>query len=307
MSEQSNIEWTDASWNVVTGCTRVSEGCRHCYAERLTATRLRENPRYAGLAVLNGDGDARWTSEVRCHDDLLDVPLRWRNPRRVFVCSMSDLFHPDVPFEFIDKVFAVMALCPQHTFQVLTKRPERMAEYHHDRDWGDAANSITNNLIRRLDGALYFGGEIIPPLPNVWLGTSVEDQPNADERIPHLLKCPATVRFLSVEPLLGPVDLHDAFYRPRLGPNDPYKRLQDIILIHWVIVGGESGPGARPMDPAWARSIRDQCVAAGVPFFFKQWGQWMPRGNQMRSVGKYAAGRVLDGRTWDEMPQGAVA
>ena len=231
MSGQSKIEWTDATWNPVTGCTKVSPGCKHCYAERITK---------------------RWGgdfSKVTLHPDRLDAPLHWRKPRMVFVNSMSDLFHEDVPDYFIDDVFDVCAVAANHTFQILTKRPERMMRYCQDDD-----RSI---------------------LHNVWLGVSVEDQQRADERIPHLLQTPAAVRFLSVEPMLGPVALS-----AWLGS------------IDWVICGGESGPGARPMDQGWARILRDQCVHAGVPFFFKQWG----------GVKKKRTGRVLDGRTWDEMP-----
>jgi protein gp37 len=247
MATKSTIEWTQTTWNPVTGCTRVSEGCRHCYAERLTATRLAHLDKYAGLARMNPrSGEARWTGQIRCHEDLLDEPYRWRSPRLVFVNSMSDLFHDDVPLDFILKVFRVMNECPRHTFQVLTKRPAIAAKYSPVLKWTD----------------------------NIWMGTSVENM-LVSHRIADLREAKARVRFLSLEPLLGPF--------PRL----PLKG------IHWVIVGGESGPGARPMDTAWARQIRDRCVGEGVPFFFKQWG----------GVSKKAAGRLLDGRKWDEMPQ----
>ncbi|MDI9379758.1 MAG: phage Gp37/Gp68 family protein [Verrucomicrobiota bacterium] len=234
----TNIEWTDATWNPVTGCTKVSQGCKHCYAERM-ATRL------AGRYGYSADQPFR----VTLRGSKLEQPFHWREPRMVFVCSMGDLFHDDVPDGFIDRVFGVIRKCPQHTFQILTKRPHGMCEY---------ALSLS---YRR-------------PPSNVWLGTSVENQDAADSRIHHLLNTPAAVRFLSLEPLLGPL--------PGL----------NLEGIHWVIVGGESGPGARPMHPEWARDIRDQCVAAGVPFFFKQWG----------GVNKKRAGRLLDGREWNEMP-----
>lgn len=287
----------------------MSEGCRNCYAERLTATRFTKSQKYAGLAVLQG-GEAHWTNQVRLHEDVLPEPLHWRRPRRIFVCSMSDLFHKDVPFEFVDRVFSVMALCPQHTFQVLTKRPERMAEYLGSRSksakfWIDACP--TGRTLRwEHPGECH--SLVRFPLRNVRLGTSCENQAAADKRIPHLLRCPAAVRFLSCEPLLGPIDL-SAFmggeYATPMGSEPNYN-----FGIHQVIVGGESGPGARPMHPDWARSIRDQCVAAGVPFFFKQWGEWHPdhshSGRQsffcVYRAGKKAAGRVLDGRTWDEEP-----
>jgi protein gp37 len=234
MGDKSAIEWTDATWNPVTGCTKISPGCKHCYAERL-AVRLRAmgNPRYQ-----NG-------FRVTLHPDQVTLPLRWSEPRRIFVNSMSDLFHAAVPEPFIRRVFDVMAEADRHVFQVLTKRAARLAE-----------------LAPRL-----------PWPPNVWQGVSVEGA-RYTSRIAHLRTVPAVVRFLSVEPLLGLI--------PAL-PLDG---------IHWVIVGGESGPRHRPVDPAWVQAIRDQCILAGVPFFFKQWGGRTPK----------SGGRQLDGRTWDEMP-----
>jgi protein gp37 len=253
------IEWTDTTWNPVTGCDRVSPGCDNCYAMTL-AKRLKG----MGQANYQHDGDPRTSGPgfgLTLHPDALDKPLHWRKPRRVFVNSMSDLFHPDVPVDFIADVWAVMQATPQHTYQILTKRPQRMARV--------VANNIEWN-----------------PLPNVWLGTSVENQRYADLRIPHLLATPAAVRFLSIEPLLGSVNLHDVF-----APLDIHARWS-LHDIDWCIVGGESGRGARPMDPEWARSLRDQCEAAAVPFFFKQWGGRTPK----------AGGRDLDGRTWSEYP-----
>lgn len=312
MSESSAIEWTDATWNPVTGCTRVSAGCQNCYAERLTATRLAHQPRYAGLATMV-NGEARWSNEIRLHEDLLDQPLRWCKPRRIFVCSTGDLFHPKVPFEFIDKVFAVMALADRHTFQVLTKRPERIAEYLADLD--QVESRLSDVLWRerwpmRSEQQVAAGRDRLDcgvPLPNLWLGTSVEDQAAADERIPNLLRCPAPVRFLSCEPLLGRIELpiiEDS--GEDMGPVErkewglPARMMGDIAegigpsRIHWVIVGGETGPGARPMELDWARSIRDQCQTAGVPFFLKQ----------IRGAKKKAPrDATLDGRTWDEMPR----
>lgn len=247
MSDRSAIEWTSATWNPTTGCDRVSPGCDHCYALTL-AKRLRAagNPRY------QHDGDPRTSGPgfgLALHPDKLDQPLRWRRSRLVFVNSMSDLFHQDVPEAFIRRVFDVMAQAGQHQFQVLTKRPGRMA-----------------SVVRRVQPE---------PLPNVWLGASVEDQRWARIRIPKLLETPAAVRFLSCEPLLGPVDLSTWLWR-----------------IDWIIVGGESGPGFRSMQASWARRLRDQSVLSGVPFFFKQWGGRTPK----------AGGRDLDGRTWDQMP-----
>lgn len=234
MAQASTIEWTEATWNPVTGCTKISPGCKFCYAERM-AYRLQAM----------GQNRYRNAFKLTLQPDALTAPLRWRAPRIIFVNSMSDLFHKDVPLEYIQRCFAVMQEASQHTFQVLTKRPERVAELNRDLPWPK----------------------------NLWMGTSVESADYLD-RIRSLQKISAKIRFLSVEPLLGPI--------PRL----PLRR------IHWVIVGGESGPGARPMRPEWVRDIRDQCIAKAVAFFFKQWG----------GVNKKRTGRTLDGRTWDEMP-----
>lgn len=277
----SKIEWTDATWNPVVGCSLASPGCTNCYAMR-TAWRLEwmavrhdtahstpgPTAQYLGTTKLTKAGPV-WTGTVNAApDDVLMKPLRWKKPRRIFVNSMSDLFHPAVPDAVIDRVFAVMALCPKHQFQVLTKRSDRMREYCTSRfgGWGEMHLA---DAIEALDGFKKDGGgEWGEPLPNVWLGVSVEDQARADERMPDLLATPAAVRWISAEPLLGPVDLkdfllcHDAA-PPCAGPSK-----------YWVVAGGESGPGARPMHPDWARSLRDQCAAAGVPFLFKQWGEW---------------------------------
>ena len=234
MAQSSSIEWTEATWNPVTGCTKISPGCRFCYAERM-AHRLEAmgQPRYA-------DG-----FRLTLQPDLVELPLKWKTPRVIFVNSMSDLFHKDVPTEYIQACFDVMNRASQHTFQILTKRPERALEISGDLPWPN----------------------------NVWLGTSVE---NADYawRSSTIAKTPAAIHFLSVEPLLGPI------------PKLPLKG------IEWVIVGGESGPGAREMKPEWVRPIRDKCIAMNIPFFFKQWG----------GVQKSRTGRILDGRTWDETP-----
>jgi protein gp37 len=239
MADRSKIEWTEATWNPVTGCSKVSAGCKNCYAERMAAR-------------LQAMGSARYRNgfRVTLHPDLLDLPRRWREPRLVFVNSMSDLFHEQVPKEFIQRVFATMRDCPQHTFQILTKRSARLRE-------------IAPNL---------------DCPPNVWMGVSVEDA-RVVERIADLQAVPAAVRFLSCEPLIGPLD------------NLP------LTGIHWVIVGGESGPGARPMRIEWIRSILGQCRRAKVPFFFKQWG----------GVRKDLTGRELNGRTYDEMPSSKPA
>ena len=234
MAQSSHIEWTDATWNPVTGCTKISPGCKNCYAHRM-AHRLYAmgQPRYR-----NG-------FDVTLHRDLLEQPLRWAQPRKIFVNSMSDLFHPGVPADFIQAVFDVMGQAYWHTFQILTKRSERLIELARQLPWHD----------------------------NIWMGVSVENR-DYTYRIDQLRRVPAAVRFLSVEPLLGPI--------PRL----------PLQGIDWVIVGGESGPRCRKIEPEWVRHIRDRCLAYGVPFFFKQWG----------GTRKKLSGRDLDSRTWDEMP-----
>ncbi|MBI4028009.1 MAG: phage Gp37/Gp68 family protein [Verrucomicrobia bacterium] len=235
MAANSSIEWTQATWNPVTGCSKVSAGCKNCYAERL-------------VARLQAMGNARYRNgfKVTLHPDLIELPKRWREPRLIFVNSMSDLFHEQVPVEFIQRVFASMNDSPQHTFQILTKRSARLRKLAGDLEW---------------------------PV-NVWMGVSVEDE-RVIHRVGDLQAVPAAVRFLSCEPLIGP--LHEL----------------SLAGIHWVIVGGESGPGARPMKIEWIRSIFRQCRAAKVPFFFKQWG----------GVRKDLTGRELNGRTYDEMPR----
>ena len=295
MSERSTIEWTEATWNPIAGCSLVSPGCTNCYAMRRVAPRLSANPatpHYAGT-VQSSKGGPVWTGKIGiAADAVLLKPLKWRRPRMIFVNSTSDLFHPDVPEAVIDRVFAVMALCPQHTFQVLTKRPERMREYLSSPATTDRVMLAGLRLIetgkspkaRELEGWRPHPW----PLPNVWLGTSVEDQQRADERIPHLLATPAAVRFISAEPLLGPIDVTGISYGGGVVVHALRGRRIDVFddswgereeyyaKLDWVIVGGESGSGARPMHPDWARSLRDQCAAAGVPFFCKQWGEWAP-------------------------------
>jgi protein gp37 len=286
MSDKTRIEWTDATWNPVTGCTKVSDGCKHCYAERewarIAAPRAKPN-RYTG----------RKFTDVREHGDILDQPLRWRRPRRIFVNSMSDLFHPDVSALFVADVFAVMAACPQHTFQVLTKRAGLMQALLDDPRFRAVAEESL---------ALYTDAPLIWPLPNVWLGVSVEDQATADQRIPLLIDTPTHRRWVSCEPLLGPVDLTAwaelGGFDTTLGISNPG--------LDWVVAGGESGPKARPMHPDWVRGLRDQCAAADVPFLFKQWGEWLPdeRDPEMwHKVGKKAAGRLLDGVLHDGYPR----
>ncbi len=341
MGDKSKIEWTDATWNPTVGCSVVSPGCTHCYAmkmaARLEAMAMAARPRWTPahrngqmLAHYMGttkrvNGNAVWTGKLAlAPDHILTAPLRWKRPRRIFVNSMSDLFHENVPDEWIDKVFATMALAPQHTFQVLTKRAERMHQYLRNEYWA-LEGRIFPHWVRF--GAERFGTAFMAPqtlqlpLPNVWLGVSAEDQKRADERIPHLLQTPAAVRFVSAEPLLGPMViapyLHDSDCRMITTTYDPCTCSEPReVHLDWVIVGGESGPNARPMHPHWARSLRGQCYEAGVPFFFKQWGQWhadalLFTDTQGRNpppnmkIGKHAAGRLLDSREHNEIPERA--
>jgi protein gp37 len=271
MSDKSKIEWTDASWPVVTGCTHVSPGCDNCYAARLTSGRLKHLPAYAGLAV-NG----RFTGEARCHPDRLDWPLKWRKPRRIFVADMGDLFHDGVPEEFIAAVFGVMARSPQHTFQVLTKRHGRMRSLLNNPDWAWSTQVDGVRHGFNPDGVELNPQDIPWPLPNVHLGVSAEDPKWAGIRVPALLATPAAVRFVSAEPLLGPVDLTwchgvNALWPDWAGGPGGGTGARHPLL-DWVIAGGESGPGARPMDLAWARSVVAQCQEAEVPVFVKQLG-----------------------------------
>lgn len=306
---KTKIEWTDKTWNPIRGCTAISEGCRFCYAAAVAARFSGPGLPYEGL--VNSEG--KWNGKIMQVENHLLDPMSWGQPAMCFVNSMSDLFHENVTTDWIDKIFAVMALSPQHTFQILTKRPQRMMDYFNSKSpqqdvWFEAKKK--NGEIVRHEVVMNW------PLPNVWQGVSIEDQPTADLRIPYLVKTNAAVRFISYEPMLAPVNI--------------VKWLPDL---HWVIAGGESGEGARPIHPTWARSIRDQCVAAKVAFFFKQWGAWgwWQGGYAMRSnsksnpstfvngdpdlraqnkdfdawmtrTGKKTAGRELDGQEWNQMP-----
>ncbi|MGE0768287.1 MAG: DUF5131 family protein [Hyphomicrobiaceae bacterium] len=299
MSDHSHIEWTDATWNPITGCSVVSPGCTNCYAMGLAGTRLKHHPSRAGLTH-EVNGRHVWTGEVRLNEQWLTQPLAWNRPRRIFVCAHGDLFHEGVPFTWIDRVFAVMALTPHHDYQVLTKRSARMRAYvcQAADEHSERAASIYREASALCVAHRLSRGIGLVPYDNVWLGVSAEDQRRADERIPDLLATPAAVRFVSAEPLLGPVDFGFVGDAP---PKIGYHRFDaltgralpwDGIIggvsvwatnkaaacaqLDWVIAGGESGPNARPMHPEWAREIRDQCRSAGVPFFFKQWGEWAP-------------------------------
>ncbi|MFI6758804.1 DUF5131 family protein [Micromonospora sp. NPDC050417] len=247
MADKSAIEWTEATWNPTTGCDKISAGCDNCYALTLS-----KRLKFMGSAKYQNDGNPITSGpgfDVTIHEDALDIPRRWREPRTVFVNSMSDLFHARVPLDYVRRVFDVMADTPRHTYQVLTKRAFRLAKLAPMLEWPT----------------------------NVWMGVSVESEDELS-RVDHLRTVPAAVRFISAEPLLGQLD--------NINLND----------IHWLIAGGESGQGARPVDPEWVRGLRDRCADAGTAFFFKQWGGRTPK----------AGGRLLDGRTWDEMPARAL-
>jgi protein gp37 len=327
MADKTKIAWTDATLNTAYGCTKVSPACQNCYAigavSRLVDFGHRD---LAGAVVHSTDGSkivTQWTGGIVLKSERMDQARRWKKPRRVFVNSLSDTFHDGIPDSHLDALWTTMAACPQHTFQILTKRPERMLSYIH------------GHLAR---GTTWREGLTGQPLPNVWLGVTVEDQEQADRRIPLLLATPAAVRFVSMEPLLGPVSLdllpggpdgnavRNALDGTLFYTDADYD--DDLPKLDWVIVGGESGPNARPMDPAWVRDLRDQCQAAGVPFFFKQWGEWAPHprkdnaagitilsptgfrvplagsseGPFWLKVGKKAAGDFLDGVQHHEWP-----
>jgi protein gp37 len=354
MSDGTSIEWTEATWNPITGCSVLTPGCTNCYAMKLAGTRLRNHSSRAGLTRDTKAGPV-WTGEVRFNEQWLDQPLRWSRPRMIFVAAHGDLFHESVPDEWIDRVFAVMALARQHTFQVLTKRAKRMRDYL--LDFGTLHRVAAHAFALTPDDRAPFRWN----RDHIWLGVSVEDQARADERVPLLLDTPAAVRWISAEPLLGPVDLVTCWGLPppdlpffqagtplctdplcaRGRPHYPRefgcrwgKEPKGPRRLDWVVAGGESGPGARPMHPVWVRSLRDQCAAAGVPFFFKQWGEHEPRelivddrpehwrrnpagfecwfldefGTadvppvRFSAVGKKRAGRLLDGVTHNAHP-----
>lgn len=299
MSGTSSIEWTDKSWNPVRGCSIVSPGCTNCYAMKFAHRFSGTGQAYEGLTMMTKGGPV-WTGKMRLIQDDLVEPITWVKPSRVFVNSMSDLFHEDLPFQYIADVFAVMACTTRHTYQVLTKRPARMLEFFNwlnltaPFQWPEQVQPTKvwpqwTPLRGKRGGYDNCGPRW--PLKNVWLGVSVEDQARADERIPLLLKTPAAVRWISAEPLLGPVSLLDGYVGkwPTACKVDdkgwcqkcqlePFNGLcdQDVERLDWVVAGGESGPGARPSHPDWFRKLRDECKLAGVPFFFKQWGGHLP-------------------------------
>lgn len=359
MADKTGIAWADATINPCAGCSPVSPACDHCYAARMAhrlAANIKIPPYFAGLT----DDAGKWTGKVNLHPHLMKQVLRWQKPRKIFVGSMTDLFHEAVPDEFLDQVFAYMALAPQHTFLLLTKRPERMRAFFERckaANWNNVRDAINHPS---LCGQGDRKGSLETPLPNVWLGVTIENQAMADARVPILLETPAAKRFVSIEPMLGEIALDDVDEKNWLNPEcwgdcacdslfgfDPGCRRNGgdgnlTRKLDWVICGGETGPGARPMHPDWIRSLRDQCGAAGVPFFFKQWGEWLPVDQDgapgpaakecslppskthwmgrsgkhrpagtgrrtedvlMLRVGKHAAGRLLDGQEWNEFPE----
>jgi protein gp37 len=352
MSDGTKIEWTDATWNIVTGCSVVSPGCTNCYAMRLAGTRLRHHFSREGLTDASKAGPV-WNGKTRVNWEWIDQPLNWGRPRSIFVCAHGDLFHDSVASHDIAQIYGVMIAAHHlrgHMFQVLTKRPARARALLTDAKFWEVANADAGALImdrvdpldRRLNDAratLDDYGPDAPP-PGIWLGVSVEDQQRANERIPDLMATPASVRWLSCEPLLDFISLEEAWHgesalnsecwgdcgwceagHPPMWNCQREGRQFDLGALQrsgldWVVAGGESGPNARPMDLEAARSLRDQCADAGVPFFFKQWGKWLPSG-QMTADGKVWAsdsghalhavksmtGRYLDGQLHDALPQ----
>lgn len=345
----SKIEWTGESWNPIVGCSLESPGCKNCYAMSMAArlALMGNAPVYEGLTKKAKTG-AVWTGKLALSETALLKPLKRKKSQTYFVNSMGDLFHEECPDEWIDRVFATMALSPQHTFQVLTKRAGRMREYF-DRcrwhKWAAIGRAMDANRWAKLPKI--YGGDRTP-MPNVWLGVSVEDQKRADDRIPDLLATPAAVRWISAEPLLGPIDLrclhHDGITNiDALAGRHGLAFGHECKKLDWIVVGGESGKRARPMHPDWARSLRDQCAATDVPFFFKQWGAWqsildrdaddpdwrhdaiyrrVKNGERVRTlnlegghgfhgervhvierVGKKRAGRLLDGAEFNGIPK----
>lgn len=315
----TKIEWCDKTWSPITGCSKISEGCANCYAERMAK-------RLAGRCGYPKENPFK----VTIHKNKFLEPMDWKKPQKIFVCSMADLFHPEVPFEIINKIWTIMNFGRKHTFLILTKRPIRMLEFFKGRHHSWNASE---------------GPDFAPP--HIWLGVSIENQARSDERIPILVQIPAARYFVSCEPILGPINLHKYLGGSMTGrPDDLIAEQWGKQGLGWVIAGGESGPGARPCHPDWIRSLRDQCQVAGVPFFFKGWGAWAPMNNedfaflgeyrlgvrpgdicisengeffeagrryvcfpnesdgcQMRKIGKKKAGRLLEGREWNEFPE----
>lgn len=354
MGVTTSIGWTNSTWNAIRGCNRVSPGCENCYAETVAHRFGGPGQPYEGLIVVGENGNYRWNGVIKTVPNHLLDPMRWKKPRMIFVNSMSDLFHERLSFEEISQIFAVMALCPQHIFQILTKRADRMREYvdyitkrHVGRELmasylyaqdSPIANMARMNFKEPDLTRIYHGiwdGRIFP-LPNVWLGISIENQKYANERIPHLLQTPAAKRWISAEPLLGPINFYECSDTWFQHGYKPWENTPVLRGIDWVVVGGESGPGARPMHPEWAREIHDVCSKTDTPFFFKQWGaftiayegpnpetaiknkntQWLNyaggcgfHGDKvvlMERVGKKNSGNLLDGNVYEQYPKNHI-
>jgi protein gp37 len=314
------------TWNPIIGCSKVSAGCENCYAERM-AVRLSgiEKTAYYSMVTCRTAHTlpTAWTGRTELIQSQLTKPMKWKKPRVVFVCSMGDLFHENTSFEDIDQIFATMASCQQHIFILLTKRAGKMHQWFNWKDTSWKNEGMQGNERIRYYAWMNHGKEIEYedwkwPLPNVWLGVTAENQETANERLPYLIKIPAAIKLVSVEPMLGPLNI--SMWMATGWTEPPY---DDVI--NWVICGGESGPGSRPMHPDWVRSLRYQCKEAEVPFFFKQWGEWMPMdqvndeqffaskeskevgygytSNTVFKVGKKAAGNLLDGERWEQYPE----
>ncbi|MBP2560812.1 protein gp37 [Neorhizobium galegae] len=321
MADGSKIEWTDATWNPITGCKVVSPGCTDCYAMKLAGTRLKHIPSRKGLTIDTKAGPV-WTGEVRFNEEWLLQPLTWKRPRMIFVVAHGDLFSENVPDEWIDKIFAVMALAPQHIFQVLTKRPDRMRAYL-TRPAGDGKQDVRNHLAWEVTGQIMnawhpnwksedingphrsraIGAFSKWPLPNVWLGISAEDQPRAEERVPPLLDTPAALHWISAEPLLGLIELHKlrhgAGWMDAIAGYDDHNSRYGAVTrrrLGWIVAGGESGRRARSAHPQWVRSLRDQAASASIPFLFKQWGNWAPSSPDQAAGNLHSGWVALSGR-----------
>jgi len=327
----SKIEWTDKTWNPVIGCSKISEGCENCYAEKMafrltnmlknTKNHISNEINTSCIAYSSIIENGKWNGKTALRKDKLQEPSKWKKPCKIFVCDMGDLFHESVPFQWIDKIFTVCACNPHHIFQLLTKRPERALKYFNwkEPDWA-------NEGMREDDGVKIPFKDWKWPLDNVWIGVTVENQEQSEIRIPLLSKIPVRIKYISCEPLLGPIDLSEIIYEGQ--------KIYPLKFINWVIAGGESGPGSRPMHPDWVRSLQDQCEATNIPFFFKQWGEYRPFEKMSKpnfyidsatnkinfivdgkwldyplitncmflKIGKKKAGRLLDGIIYNEFP-----
>ena len=329
----SKIEWTNETWNPVIGCSKISEGCENCYAEKMAfrLAHMEWSNDYRKLNYCNVicPDTKKWTGKTQFVKEAITKPLEWKKPRKIFVCSMGDLFHETISFESIDMLMAIITCSPQHTFQILTKRPERMLEYFTQdkrkliEGWEDASYEIgISDKNGEPDGAacyIYNRSQDEWPLKNIWLGVTCENQQRTNERLPVLLKIPAAKKFISCEPLLGDIDFYKFSSSLPSDKNHPWRNEAILFGIDWLIVGGETGTNASPMHPDWARNLKYQCIPAKVPFFFKGWGEYAPHmaylnksiktvchntiEYNMCKVGKTKSGSLLDGVEYNEMPK----